>query len=357
MHELEARLAREFLAAAKTEGLFDLMHEMATRKRAVAAITFPSTQPGITAVFPELGIARKLARINAARFDVAREEGDATELGRAMEANLALARMCSLQGTMIHGLVGEAIESLAVSRAVTALVRSPSVEVVEAISQAIDRQAPRPDILHTLRGEYLYELDTVCWIFGDPRNVRFGRLSPRLKRIGIEGSFTTPLGFYWQNRDELAALYAYFTPIVTQEPNVRPAGAGAYAVPRLLLLETMTPAINRGIEVEHHANLMRRGIRAMLALEKHRIERGSYPASLVELVPAYLDALPLDPGSGKPLAYRRVEPVGDPNKRGFLLYSVGSDMQDNGGTPCADDCFNAGRTAGNTDFIINRPSW
>ncbi len=40
-----------------------------------------------------------------------------------------------------------------------------------------------------------------------------------------------------------------------------------------------------------------------LAIERHRIQTGHAPATLADLVPAYLSAVPLDPWTGKPLLY------------------------------------------------------
>ena len=51
---------------------------------------------------------------------------------------------------------------------------------------------------------------------------------------------------------------------------------------------------------------------------------GAYPNSLAELVPNLLPEAPIDPWSGKGLLYRRTE-------HGFILYSVGDNMQDDGG--------------------------
>jgi hypothetical protein len=66
-----------------------------------------------------------------------------------------------------------------------------------------------------------------------------------------------------------------------------------------------------------------------LALEQHRRGAGRYPASLGELVPEYLPAVPVDfmSGSGEPISYR-LKPDGTP-----LLYSVGANRTDDGGVP------------------------
>jgi hypothetical protein len=63
------------------------------------------------------------------------------------------------------------------------------------------------------------------------------------------------------------------------------------------------------------------------ALERCRLARGEYPATLHELVPEFIPLLPPDPVNGEPLKYR---PAG-PGR--FLLYSLGWDGKDTGGDP------------------------
>ena len=61
------------------------------------------------------------------------------------------------------------------------------------------------------------------------------------------------------------------------------------------------------------------------ALERERLAHGSYPASLDLLAPTYLPTLPPDVMNGEPLHYR-LEAGG-----GYTLYSVGWNLQDDGG--------------------------
>jgi hypothetical protein len=62
-----------------------------------------------------------------------------------------------------------------------------------------------------------------------------------------------------------------------------------------------------------------------LGIERFRAANSnSLPATLTELVPAYLDGVPDDPFDGKSLRYKRLT-------LGYVVYSVGSDLQDNGG--------------------------
>lgn len=62
-----------------------------------------------------------------------------------------------------------------------------------------------------------------------------------------------------------------------------------------------------------------------IALHRHQLARGSFPARLQDLVPAYLESLPVDPITGGPLHYR-LDDKGNP-----IVYSVGSDRIDDGG--------------------------
>jgi len=65
-----------------------------------------------------------------------------------------------------------------------------------------------------------------------------------------------------------------------------------------------------------------------LALHAYRADHGQYPASLKELVPAYLRAIPNDPFAVQgPLLYKRAN-------KSYVLYSVGPDGTDNGGQAC-----------------------
>ncbi len=64
--------------------------------------------------------------------------------------------------------------------------------------------------------------------------------------------------------------------------------------------------------------------RVGLALERYRMAKGEYPATLAELAPEFLREVPLDIFTGKPLLYR-TEPGG------ATIYSVGPNLKDDGG--------------------------
>jgi hypothetical protein len=82
--------------------------------------------------------------------------------------------------------------------------------------------------------------------------------------------------------------------------------------------------------------------RLACALERFHLAQGRYPDTLSQLAPQFLDRVPVDTVNGQPLKYRR-----DARAK-YVLYSVGWDLNDDGGQPSA--------TAGGTgDWVWRYP--
>lgn len=69
-------------------------------------------------------------------------------------------------------------------------------------------------------------------------------------------------------------------------------------------------------------------LRTEVALYRYKAEHHAYPDQLAALVPTYLPAVPADPFGGRPLRYQQKS-----GGSGFLLYSIGNNLIDDGGTP------------------------
>jgi hypothetical protein len=95
---------------------------------------------------------------------------------------------------------------------------------------------------------------------------------------------------------------------------------------RLLVLSRMALPNLRGFSRTAIRYETRRELTiAALAIERHRRKHGRPPAKLVDLVPAFLSAVPVDWMDGNPLRYRL-------NADGtFTLWSIGEDLKDDGG--------------------------
>jgi hypothetical protein len=78
---------------------------------------------------------------------------------------------------------------------------------------------------------------------------------------------------------------------------------------------------------EHFKLLIQLRILAIdLAIRAYQLDEGPLPATLRQLVPKYLDAIPTDPYGNAPLRYRVT-------KGGHTIYSVGPDGDDDAGRP------------------------
>jgi hypothetical protein len=91
-------------------------------------------------------------------------------------------------------------------------------------------------------------------------------------------------------------------------------------------LFVVTPAFEKVFVLDARCLAGLQTAHAALAAQRYRLANGELPDELNQLVPDYLDAVPADPFDGKPLRYaQRAE-------GGFVVYSVGSDETDDGGT-------------------------
>ncbi|MCP4251028.1 MAG: hypothetical protein GY778_28660 [bacterium] len=61
-----------------------------------------------------------------------------------------------------------------------------------------------------------------------------------------------------------------------------------------------------------------------IGAERYRMDHGQWPATLNQLVPNYVEYLPIDPFDEQPLRYQRAT-------HGVTIYSVSDDLQDHGG--------------------------
>jgi len=92
-----------------------------------------------------------------------------------------------------------------------------------------------------------------------------------------------------------------------------------------ILLHIIMPALSRITSIELRTIAYLRTARTALAVLRYRLAAGRLPDALTDLVPIYLDAVPIDPFDGKDLRYEKLG-------IGFVVYSVGLDLRDDGGT-------------------------
>ena len=109
-----------------------------------------------------------------------------------------------------------------------------------------------------------------------------------------------------------------------------------------VLLHMLIPNISRDATKELESIVDLHAARASLAVERYRLAAGKLPDSLSELVPAYLESVPIDPFDGNEMRYKKF-------KTGFVVYSVGEDLNDDGGKEITSESENWDMT-----FIVER---
>lgn len=97
------------------------------------------------------------------------------------------------------------------------------------------------------------------------------------------------------------------------------------ALPFTQVVVRMTlPSLSRAVILHLRITAELRCARLALAAERFRLATGRLPGSLEELVPSYVDAVPLDPFDGQPMRFAKAE-------KGIVIYSIDEDLTDDGG--------------------------
>lgn len=246
------------------------------------------------------------------------------------------------KGLLNEQLVGSAIEAIGCQGVPSILDRC---EVPAAVLNRIDERMKvlvdpgRPVI--SLDGEEVFWHDRIQRTFtddgqGDGHALKNG--IPFAAGDWLGNLFGILVFDYPDRRDTEAMVQRYFEQKQSDLQRVPYGGM----VPRALETPTLRPAPNTllGLVAPAHNRLGQLLWRmktselatlAIVAVFRYRAEHSEYPATLDQLVEAgYLDNLPNDPFGAGPLSYRRTDD-------GFLLYSWGDNLRDDGGKPGTGD--------------------
>jgi hypothetical protein len=309
----------------------------------------------LSVVLPHLATLRHLIIVGLWR---SRMQIEKDETAQALNDCLAVARAGGhWQG---WGTIVEQLSGLTFSRAgyegildITA-TKDISAADLKQLQQQLSQIYPKGYPLMNLEGERLVFHDIVQHIFtdGGPGG---GHLIPqRLSFIdeitggGFDGMddliFGTAIGMIHARRHDTINRFnkvfdrqienAKRTPYDRHISKVVDEGDDIIlAVPkfRYMLVRLFMPSLGRACHYAYRGRALHEATVTVLALKRWRIEKGQYPMSLSELVAAgYIEQLPMDPHSDKPLVYKKTDDS-------FVLYSLGPDFDDDGGVENPED--------------------
>ena len=145
-----------------------------------------------------------------------------------------------------------------------------------------------------------------------------------------------PTGWFDQNKLSLGRTHVnHIRPLVnTENQMVHPELARQTQIemdamrptPYDMFSQMLIPALTQSAKKTAIAQSYASMARIAIALERHHLAHASYPETLDALAPQFIAKLPHDVINGQPLKYRRTE------TGGFILYSVGWNEKDDGGT-------------------------
>lgn len=364
-------LRKFFDTLAKTKVLYHL-DEVASPSRFVA---LRATEPLINTDMPELGNGRTAARLCAARIHIMLLDGNADEAVRSLAHALGIARAVQGRGARLGYLVSVACWTTATREVATNVLEGRiNADTAKAMLELLESEPPDGRI--GLGGERYFVVETLEAFFDKAKREAAARqeqgLTPEQEQAIDKG-----MAALASREEQVAEAHKFFDACqnlfsadaaeraqaqsAIDEVNTRigalgerPPGSKAYKP-----LVTVLPSTGTSMQSGRRARMLHAGTRAMLALEAFRARTGSYPESLEALVPADINAVPLDPfAEGKPFSYRRIESSGGTAATAYVLYSLGADGEDNGGKPHPRNPANAtGPQGRGYDAVINGTKW
>ncbi len=312
----------------------------------------------INVLLPHLSPFRSFSRFLKADALVAAEDGDGRRVVENIEAMFGIARHASEHDLLINQLVGMAIRALATTAVVEVVEGWPgalSDADLARLDEVIARQDGGGPYRLSLQGERYFFYDIVQRVFtddgaGDGHLCGAGLLA--LTAVDMTGQTIAPAGpaarftagtarlvsssraetvaFYDGLLDESvawAALPAWERgPLKSEDWESFddaldfPPDAGKK------MISMLAPALSRPHQAASTLDSTEDAARVVIAMERFRIANGVWPSGLDDLVPGFLVAVPRDMFTGERLRYSVLD-------TGPVLYSVGTDRDDDGGRP------------------------
>jgi len=308
---------------------------IAQAREPVAPARYPiDLKQGYNIELPHLMKLRALARYLSLESLLAADSGDTETATNAILAIFPLARSLEAEPLYISQLVRAALLSIAIHAQEEALNRAAfSDQQLRAMERSLQEALPPLDagmfLRDALAGDYLSAIS-------------MDHASSMLK-LG-ENLFTLPIRELVAFEDVTRLLHGHIFAVMMREAespgNRAPLPLqlhrtvdefpGMRAQIAALLVEHAWPAGGKMLLAEWRIRAQLRIAATALAVERYRLAEGALPGSLEDLVPAYLDAVPVDPFGNGTLRYR-IKPNGE-----FVVYSFGQDREDDLGEELED---------------------
>jgi hypothetical protein len=303
-------------------------------------------------LLPNLAGFRKLARALRWRAQLKVEQGRYEEAFDDIKECYRLGQHIKGDKFLIEQLVGMAIESLA-TQTIRDILSEHRIDspVLAKLQQDFEQMIASEDFVVSFEAERLCMYDEIQRCFTED-HLGGGHISlegfRRLQTLeGLASSdydldlfeeFLTKslhILFTHPNKRESREMVDHFYALWEEMARKSPAQIRAENIDieehvmeligGNILLEILTPALGKVCEIANRNKADVEAALAIIAILRYKQDIGGYPDKLEKLINAdYLKVLPIDPYSGEPLVYKKMD-------NNFVLYSFGPNFRDDDG--------------------------
>ena len=326
--------------------------DAARRPRNVFPFHFEET---FIALLPHLPCMKGISRIYQVRALARMESGDSQGAVNDVRMIFRISDSLQEEPLFISQLVRIAVETIACKTLWQGLVDHRwTDDQLSEFQQLLSHRALGPSLLHGLEGERILSvMGTEQALLGPFKLLvdagfldRLGdqeetRLAPNVFSAAHLTGFLVPVG--WVRKSQVELLRGFQMLLNTARAELNPTNrsvgrstsvesvfnsnlaASFSGFPFTVLSRVLLPALGKAGKKASYGQTVVGLAGAACALERYHLAKGEFPASLGELVPQYVSAIPIDWMNGEPLHYRRTD------DGWFQLWSVGQDGKDDGG--------------------------
>ncbi len=323
------------LALSAFDPAIEALRQASQRPSARLPMAYEKGLEDLTGLTPWLAVEKRWTRVMRLRTLAELQAGQSQPALDDVKLSLRLADTLRDQPYLISHLVR------------VALLAIGTQPIYEGLNQRVWNDTQLADLENTLATENL--LGDFQRAMRGERNcgvasIESWRITRRAEFAALPGTtnstsfWLVPSAFFYQNELAIAEKFDQFLLPLTDPTNhtislaTYRAGEAAYREAtnhfspyKILAYETfpsLASCVSRFAFAQEGLDLAR----LACALERYRLAHGGFPEHLDALAPGLVPALPPDVINGRPLHYRRTD------DGGYVLYSVGWNESDDGGT-------------------------
>lgn len=285
---------------------------------------------GVNLLMPDLGSIRSAVKLECLAILNEAMAGQPSRLAARLEVIDRIRSLIEDQPTLFSALVTVASDSLLCQSIEGAL----NLDGVEPAALPVVEASLRHRLNYSLKPALLGERAS----FMKTQSLKNTRKFPFVSLL-----FDADIAYGTRLYNRLVAAADDMQKLRIQAQEV---GRVADNAPGWALMTTMfLPSIERGVQLTINSQAQVQATRLGIAIERFRIENKRFPERAAELVPKYLNEVPLDPFDGKPVRYQRTA-------KGAIAYSIGINGIDDGGSKP-----DKGIDAGDVVFTVLAPEF